>query len=620
MCGIVGIAAAAPVANRAWVAAGRDRLAHRGPDDAGEFWSDDGRVGFGHRRLAIVDLSPGGHQPMTSADGRLVITFNGEIYNHHDLRRQLQALGHRFRTTSDTEVILAAYRHWGTDMLAHLNGMFALALLDTDRRSLLLARDRAGEKPLFVRAVPGELRFASELKALLADGSLQRRVAPAALDCYLAMGYVPGALCMLDGFSKLPAGHLGLFSLDDGQWQVRPYWSPPALAEPAPGVDDAQLVDELESLLQAAVQRQLQADVPVALLLSGGVDSSLITALAARGASRVKTFTVGFRQHERYDESSHAELIANHFATEHTVLQADDVSPAILGDLVRQYDEPMVDSSMIPTYLVSRQITRHCKVALGGDGGDELFGGYHSASRMAWLAGRAALVPQPLRRGMARLSSRWLPAGARGRTFLDQWQADPQRELPMFAGLFDAPLRRRLMRRHAGWQLQAEAIRSGRVPQVGDAVQRVTRYDFANYMAEDILVKVDRASMLNSLEIRAPFLDRDVMEFAFGRVPSRLKAGPTERKRILRLLAARLLPAKFDMQRKQGFGIPIDAWLRAGPWRALFQQLLGDPGCLFDRQEVDTLFRSLDAGRPVKEHLFGLATFEMWRREYDVAI
>jgi asparagine synthase (glutamine-hydrolysing) len=287
---------------------------------------------------------------------------------------------------------------------------------------------------------------------------------------------------------------------------------------------------------------------------------------------------------------------------------------------VRQYDEPMVDSSMIPTYLVSRQITRHCKVALGGDGGDELFGGYHSASRMAWLASRAPLVPQPLRRGVARLSSRWLPAGARGRTFLDQWQADPQRELPMFAGLFDAPLRRRLMRRHAGWQLQAEAIRSARVPQVSDAVQRVTRFDFANYMAEDILVKVDRASMLNSLEIRAPFLDRDVVEFAFGRVPSRLKAGPTERKRILRLLAARLLPPQFDQQRKQGFGIPIDAWLRTGPWRTMFQQLLGDPGCLFDRQEVDTLFRSLDAGRPVKEHLFGLATFEMWRRAYDISI
>lgn len=620
MCGIVGIAAVGPVGNRSWLAAGRDRLAHRGPDDAGEFWSADGRVGLAHRRLSIVDLSPGGHQPMVADGGDLVIVFNGEIYNHPALREQLRGLGHVFRTTSDTEVILAAYREWGVDMLARLNGMFALAVLDAPRRRLLLARDRAGEKPLFVRVAPGELRFASELKALLADTELPRQVVPAALDCYLAMGYVPGDLCMLEGFNKLPAGHCGVFSLDDGGWQVRPYWTPPALADTARSASDVDLVDELEALLGAAVKRQLQADVPVALLLSGGVDSSLITALAARGAPRVKTFTVGFQQHSHYDESSHAELVARHFDTEHTVLQADDVSPDILSLLVRQYDEPMVDSSMIPTWLVSRQISGHCKVALGGDGGDELFGGYHSASRMAWLARRTPLVPQFLRRGIAQAASRWLPAGAKGRTFLNHWQVDPRHGLPMFAGLFDASLRRRLMRGHAGWMLRAEDIRAARVPQVADAVERVTRFDFANYMCDDILVKVDRASMLNSLEIRAPFLDQHVVEFAFGRVPSRLKATSSERKRILRMLATRLLPPGFDLQRKQGFGIPIDSWLRHGSWRELFRQLLRDPGCPFDRGMVDELFRGLDAGRAVKEHLFGLATFEMWRREYDVSL
>lgn len=620
MCGIVGVVGSTPITGKEWLAKGRDLLQHRGPDGSGEFWSADGRVGLGHRRLAIVDLSSGGHQPMTRAGDEFVVTFNGEIYNHKELRRELQALGHSFRTSSDTEVVLAAYQQWGADMLGKLNGMFALALYDAGRRTVLLARDRAGEKPLFYRAVPGEIRFASELKALLADGQLTRRINKAALDCYLFMGYVPGELCMLDGFSKLPAGHLGIFSIDDGSWQVRPYWVPPPLVVPEPPASDTALVSELEHLLEAAVQRQLQADVPVALLLSGGVDSSLITALAARNASRVKTFTVGFRRNVRYDESSHAELIARHFDTEHTLLEADDISPAILGELVRQYDEPLVDSSMIPTYLVSRQISRHCKVALGGDGGDELFGGYYSASRMAWLASRAGFVPRPLRRGIAKLSSGWLPAGARGRTFLDQWQSDVRSELPMFACLFDAPLRRRLMRRHsADWALCAESIRASRVPETTDAVQRITRFDFANYMAEDILVKVDRASMLNSLEIRAPFLDQHVVEFAFGRLPSRLKAGPTERKRILRLLTRKLLPSQFDEHRKQGFGIPIDTWLRSGPWRSLFEQVLGDSGCVFDQVEVGALFRSLDARRPVKEHLFGLVTFELWRREYGVS-
>lgn len=557
---------------------------------------------------------------MASRDGRLVITFNGEIYNHRELRHQLLALGHTLHSSSDTEVILVAYRQWGVGMLKYLNGTFALAVLDADSRTLVLARDRAGEKPLFYRAVPGEVRFASELKALLADPRLVRRVAPAALDCYLTMGYVPGPMCMLEGFNKLPAGHLGIFSLDKGSWQVWPYWTPPALTESTPAATDSELVDELERLLLAAVKRQLQADVPVALLLSGGVDSSLITALAARSATRLKTFTVGFKQHARYDESSHALLIAKHFGTEHTVLQADEVSPDIMRTLLWHYDEPMVDSSMIPTSLLSRQISQHCKVAVGGDGGDELFGGYHSASRMAWLASSASLVPRRLRRGLAELSSRWLPAGARGRTFLAQWQADPQRELPMFAGLFDNPERRRLMRGHVGWELHAEAIRATRVPQIDDAVQRVTRFDFANYLAEDILVKVDRASMLSSLEIRAPFLDQHVVEFAFGRVPSRLKASPTERKRILRMLAARVLPPQFDQHRKQGFGVPIDAWLRSGPWRELFLKLLGDPGCVFDRQEVAGLFRGLDAGRPVKEHLFALAAFELWRHQFDIVV
>lgn len=620
MCGIVGIASSRRIGDRQWLIEGRDRLHHRGPDDAGEYWSEDGRVGLGHRRLSIVDLSPSGHQPMQSDDGRLVIAFNGEIYNHRELRETLKGLGHHFRSSSDTEVVLAAYRQWGRAFLARLNGMFAMGLLDVQARTILIARDRAGEKPLFYRAVPGELRFASELKALLADPQIARRIDADALDCYLTMGYVPGGLCILKGMNKLEAGHAACFSLDSGQLDLWRYWSLPDLAPGADTVDEQGLIEELEHLLFQAVQRQLEADVPVALLLSGGVDSSLITALAARGRRQVKTFTVGFQHHAQYDESAHAQLIADHFGTDHTLLQADDVEPEILSTLVRQYDEPIVDSSMIPTFLVSRQIARHCKVALGGDGGDELFGGYHSASRMAWLARQDRKCPRLLRRGLASVSAALLPAGARGRTFLAQWQVDPTTDLPVFSGLFDRTLRRRLLRAHDGWPFRAEDIRLARIPVVPDAVQRVTRFDFANYMAEDILVKVDRASMLNSLEIRAPFLDQHVIEFAYGRVPSCLKAQPHARKRILKKLAERLLPPGFDQTRKQGFGIPIDTWLRKGPWRDRFQDVLLDGASIFDPAQVQGLFHGLDAGRPVKEHLFGLAFFEMWRREYGAAL
>ena len=344
MCGIVGIASSRRIIDRQWLTAGRDLLSHRGPDDAGEHWSEDGRVGLAHRRLSIIDLSPSGHQPMHSTDGNLVITFNGEIYNHRELRETLKGFGHVFRSSSDTEVVLAAFAHWGRAFLSKLNGMFALGIWDVRARSLLIARDRAGEKPLFYRATAGELRFASELKALMADPSIDRRIDADALDCYLAMGYIPGALCILQGMRKLEAGHAACFSLDSGQLELWRYWSLPDLAADAEAADDQELMDELEHLLFQAVQRQLEADVPVALLLSGGVDSSLITALAARGRRQVKTFTVGFQHHARYDESAHAQLIADHFGTDHTLLQADDVQPDILSALVRQYDEPMVDS------------------------------------------------------------------------------------------------------------------------------------------------------------------------------------------------------------------------------------------------------------------------------------
>ena len=620
MCGIVGIASTQAIGNRNWLAVGRDAMAHRGPDDAGEFWSIDGRVGLAHRRLSIVDLSPSGHQPMQAADGRLSIVFNGEIYNHRELRRVLEGLGHQFRSSSDTEVVLAAYFQWGRGFLQHLNGMFALAIYDAQERALLLARDRAGEKPLFYRAVAGEIRFASELKALLADPGLARRIEPAALDCYLTMGYIPGALCIFQGVHKLEAGHALSFSLDSGRVESWRYWSLPALVCDGASPDDEALVAELEHHLMQAVQRQLVADVPVALLLSGGVDSSLITALATRAQRHVKTFTVGFRNNTKYDESAHARLVADHFGTDHTLLEADDVEPSILVKLARQYDEPIVDSSMIPTYLVSQQIARHCKVALGGDGGDELFGGYYSASRMAWLEHRRGLLPLALRQGLAAAASAVLPVGAKGRNFLAHWGIDPLCDVPVFSPQFDRSPRRRLLRAVAGWRFGAEEFRQSRIPPTPDAVQRVTRLDFANYMAEDILVKVDRASMLNSLEVRSPFLDQHVIEFAYGRVPSRLKATPSERKILLKKLAARILPPAFDQTRKQGFGIPLDAWLRHGPWRDRFEEVLYDRESIFDRAEVAKLFKGLEAGRPVKEHLFGLAFFEMWRREYRATL
>lgn len=624
MCGIVGIASRSPIESRGWLITGGDAMAHRGPDDSGVWWAMDGRVGLGHRRLAIIDLSPAGHQPMQDAPGTLTIVFNGEIYNYRDLQRELLAKGHIFRSHSDTEVILAAYSEWGTHCLSRLNGMFAFALYDATQQTLFLARDRAGEKPLFYALANGELRFASELKGLLADPAFPRRINPEALDCYLAMGYIPGGRCILQGYNKLPPAHALSFDLQRGTAKVWRYWQLPAPPHPlrADSHDERGLLDELEALLEDAVRRQLVADVPVGVLLSGGVDSSLITAMAVRCSGQVKTFTVGFPSFGKYDESEHALLIAKHFGTEHIELEAGNVGTDLLPMLARQYDEPMVDSSMIPTFLVSQLVRQHCTVALGGDGGDELFGGYHHYNRLLWTQQKFSWVPLALRKAVASTVGANLPTGFKGRNWLQALGCDLNLELPLVASHFDVAERRQLLGGHAStsWPLVAEKILGERLTLGVDLLQRATRMDFENYMAEDILVKVDRASMLNSLELRAPLLDYRIIEFAFGRVPTHLKATINQRKILLKKLAARVLPPEFDRQRKQGFSIPLPDWIKVGPWRDFFHDVLLDGQCLFDKAAVTGLLHGQDQGRGNSERLFGLVLFELWRREYQISM
>lgn len=621
MCGIIGIATVATNNDRKWLVVGRDSMKHRGPDDAGVWWSEDGRVGLGHRRLAIIDLSPAGHQPMQDVAGGLTIVFNGEIYNYRDLQQELIAKGHSFRSHSDTEVILAAYREWGADCLSRLNGMFAFALYDATKQIIFLARDRAGEKPLYYSLANGTFRFASELKGLLSDPTFSHQINHQALDTYLAIGYVPGDLCMVQGSNKLPPAHAMIFDLANNSLRVWRYWelpAPPALF----GEDDCDeqaLLEEFEALLEDAVRRQLTADVPVGVLLSGGVDSSLITAMAVRASSQVKTFTVGFGGFCKYDESVHARLISQFFGTEHTELNAGEVSPDLLSTLARQYDEPMADSSMIPTFLVSHLVRQHCTVALGGDGGDELFGGYAHYDRLLWKQQKVDWIPMALRKLVAYSAGVMLPVGFKGRNWFQSLGYDLNCDLPLIATFFDGKARQSLLGNSA-WPLVGESIWGAHIQKTDDLLQRVTRMDFATYLAEDILVKVDRASMLSSLELRAPLLDYRIVEFAFGRVPSYMKATPNRRKIFLKKLTGKLLPPEFDQQRKQGFSVPLASWLQSGPWRNCFHAVLLDEQCLFDKKTVTRLLHGQDHGRNNSERLFSLVLFELWRREYHMTM
>ncbi|MBU3917552.1 asparagine synthase (glutamine-hydrolyzing) [bacterium] len=622
MCGIVGIISKNPQTQRDWLSAGSDAMMHRGPDDSGEWWAEDGRVGLAHRRLSIIDLSSAGHQPMVDPSGTLIIVFNGEIYNFTELREELSAKGVNFRSHSDTEVILAAYSEWGMDCLSRLNGMFAFALYDARCRKIFLARDRVGEKPLFYHYANGTLRFASELKGLMADQTLERRIDCESLDCYLALGYVPGDRCILSGYNKLPAAHAMQFDLETCNFEIWQYWEPPELnmVSTSGQMNETLLLNELEILLEDAVRRQLVADVPVGVLLSGGVDSSLVTAMAVRASNKVKTFTISFPGHGSLDETEHARLISRHFNTEHVELEAQPATADLLPLLARQFDEPIVDSSMIPTFLVSRLVRQYCTVALGGDGGDELFGGYMHHSRLQWMKSRLGPIPRPLRQALAIAAEYFLPVGLKGRNWLQGLGVDLKNGLPQIASYFDATTRKKLMAHDVKLPLVAEALRGLRVPNNPDLLQRATRMDFVNYLTEDILVKVDRASMLNSLEVRAPLLDFRLIEFAFGKVPSHLKATAYDKKILLKRLTTRVLPPEFDRQRKQGFSIPLSEWLKAGAFHELFNDVLLDARSIFDQHTVRDLLKGQSHGRSNGERLFALVLFELWRREYGVTL
>jgi asparagine synthase (glutamine-hydrolysing) len=621
VCGIAGLAAVEPVRDRRWLTSANDALAHRGPDDTSQWWSPDGRVGMAHRRLAIIDLSQAGRQPMHYKAGALSIVFNGELYNFRELRRELEQAGFAFRSRTDTEVVLAAYQAWGESCLARFRGMFAFALYDASERRLFLARDRAGEKPLFYHQTASSLRFASELKGLLANGDISPRIDRTALDCYLLMGFVPGQHSMVSGIGKLPAAHALRFELASGKTTLWRYWDlpePPAKSAP---VDEPALLAELESRLEQSVRRQLVSDVPLGVLLSGGMDSSLVTAMAARSAPRVNTFTIRFPGHGKLDETEHARLVARHFSTRHEELEAGPATVELLPKLARQLDNPVIDSSVIPTYLVSRLVRQHCTVALGGDGGDELFAGYAHYDRLLKLHEISRWSPLRARKALARAAGKVLPPGFKGRNWLQALEADLSCEVPLVAVYFDAGLRSRLLRAHVAPSERAEDIWQRCVPRAEDLLQRATRVDFKTYLAEDILVKVDRASMLNSLEVRAPFLDADMIEFAFARVPSRLKATAGARKILLRRLAAKVLPSAFQLTRKQGFSVPLDTWLRSEPWLSYLREVLFDAQqTLFDHRTVMTLVQGHLRGRSNGERLFGLLMFELWRREYRVLL
>jgi asparagine synthase (glutamine-hydrolysing) len=643
MCGIVGILQPRPLDGdaRGVLAVMAETLRHRGPDD-GDVWLDAGAgVGLGHRRLSILDLSPAGHQPMQSADGRYVIAFNGEIYNFQSLRQDLSSRGSRFRGHSDTEVFLEAVSQWGLEKaVGRFNGMFAFALWDRQTRTLSLGRDRLGEKPLYYGWIGGAFLCASELKALRAWPGFKEEVDRDILALFLRYGYVPAPHCIFRGIRKLPPGTL--LSVRAGETGPEPvsYWSlrdvaERGVADPFQGSDD-DAAAHLDGLLREAVGLRMVADVPLGAFLSGGIDSSTIVALMQAQSERpVRTFSIGFHEAD-YDEAGFARGVARHLGTDHTELYVTPAeAQAVIPRLPALYDEPFADPSQIPTFLVSQLARRQVTVSLSGDGGDEVFGGYNRYFLGQRIWSGVGWMPKSVRMGAGRMLRAFPPATwnrlfRRASPVLPNAVSvqNPGDKLQKLADVLAADHPRALYWGLVSlWKDPAGVVAGSAEPAtifseahgpagLTDFRQQMMFMDAMVYLPDDILVKVDRASMGVSLEARVPMLDHRVVEFAW-RLPVSMKIRRGQGKWILRKVLDRYVPQGLIDRPKMGFGVPIDSWLR-GPLRDWSEALLDErrlraEGLLDPRPIREKWLEHLSGRRNWQYLLWCVLMFQAWR-------
>ena len=617
-----------------------DVIAHRGPDDEGA-WCDGAQgIALGFRRLSILDLSPLGHQPMASANDRFQIAFNGEIYNHLELRADLEAAGERFRGHSDTEVLLAAIVRWGLERtIARCAGMFAIALWDREANAMSLVRDRFGEKPLYYAQIGGTLLFGSELKALRRHPVWRGTIDRNALALYFRHNYMPAPYTIYEGVRKVVPGtivRIGGAPAVDPRTTV--YWSSreaalAGMADPLAG-DDSEILDGLESVLRHTIRQEMVADVPLGAFLSGGIDSSLVVALMQSESSRpVRTFTIGFHE-KQFNEAEHARSVARHVGTDHTeAYVSPEEARAVIPRLPTLYDEPFADSSQIPTFLVAQLARRHVTVSLSGDGGDELFAGYGRYAALDRTWGRLSRLPSALRgslgRGAFRMADGRFAAGMQrggallpGRVRRALAPASLRRVGQVLGATSPEMLYREMI---SYWPRPSDLVLGATEPEsvlsgsrhwasLGDVMNRAMYLDTVSYLPDDILVKVDRATMGVSLESRAPLIDHRVAEFAW-RIPHRLKVRDGQQKWILRQLLYRHVPSSLIDRPKMGFGVPVAEWLR-GALREWAEALLEPDRLqregLLDPQLVTSTWREHMAGRDRSGPLWGILMLQAW--------
>jgi len=603
----------------------RDAQRHRGPDDAG-LWVA-GAVGLGHRRLSILDLSDAGRQPMGC--GKVQVVFNGEIYNYQEIRSRLERLGHRFSTTSDTEILAPLYLEKGLDFVQELRGMFAIALWDGVRERLVLVRDRFGKKPVLYAETARGITFASEMQGLLQDPQVARVIDPAALDAYFTLGYVPHPATIFHGVHKLRPAHR--LVVERGGIREERYWRP--TYQPKVVRSEAEWIERILATLRESVRLRMISDVPLGAFLSGGIDSSAVVGLMAEASGRpVKTFSIGFEE-ARFNELDAARTVARHFGTEHEEHVVRMNAVEVLPRLVRHYGEPYADSSALPTYYLCEMTRRHVTVALSGDAGDELFGGYNTYRQLRFRR-RAGIIPRPVRSGVAQLLSPWVDRDVdrlvwwrRVRNTLQESLASVPEQHRLLSTTFRDAQRLALYTPELHQQLNGGGLATQTFldayqdTDASDEIERASAMDVATYLPADILTKVDIASMAHSLEVRCPFLDHEFAGEIF-RMPFDLKLRGFAGKYILRKALARLIPPDILVRPKQGFAVPLDSWFRSDLAELASDLFAGSKSHLGELLRADQVRQILDdhLGRRRNNGrlLWSLACLELWFREFNV--
>jgi asparagine synthase (glutamine-hydrolysing) len=608
-------------------------IEHRGPDASGDYFEDS--INLGHRRLSIVDLESGA-QPLTSVDGKLTIVFNGEIYNYVELQEQLKKQGFEFQTSSDTEVIIHLYRKYGLDFLSHLNGMFAIALWDKELEQLIIARDRMGEKPIYYQYRDDEFIFSSELKSLVKHPFVTKEISLRGLNKYLTYEYIPAPQTILENVWKVEAGEMIIIKKNSMKKSL--YWKHPFHEFNDSGDvhgNEEQVLEQFDSLLNDSIRTRLQADVPVGVLLSGGIDSSLVTAVAAKQAkSKVKSFSIYFDE-ESYDESSYIKRMVDDFGLDHhhQTLRAQDML-GIIDNMGMIMDEPMSDPSIVPTYLLSKMTSQHVKTVLGGDGADELFAGYPTYVANKLIQGYN-IIPYELRTPLTNFIKhslgKFIPVSSKNialdfklqQFFRGAGVVSEIRFFKWMGGFLETEkksilkddVNQRLLGDFAYDDINRYLSRTN----VQNELERLLYLSQKLYLCDDILHKVDRASMQNSLEVRAPFLDHRIVEFA-SQLPERYKLKGFNKKRILKKLAKRYIPNEIITRPKKGFGIPITQWLKEdlkAPMLDLLSKEHLDKQGIFEHDSINNLIQDhLNNKTNNRKLLWNLMCFQLWYKDF----